>query len=80
MDGLDHRPFQSRSALHSAGHHGRVDVHSDETESRATGSGSGEGDADFAAGVFRDVLLLPGGIGAVLDDAEYSGDRPAVVH
>lgn len=59
---------------------GRVYVHSDQAATGTAGSGAGQSDDDYAPGIFSHVFLLPGRLGALLDDAEHSDDHSAVVH
>ena len=50
----------------------------DGAEPDAAGSDAGQDDVDHAAGLQRDVLLLPGRPGAVLDHQQRAVDRAAV--
>jgi YidC/Oxa1 family membrane protein insertase len=80
VDPVDPRPVAARPVFHPAAADDRVDHVPDLAEPDTARSGAGEDDVDHAAGVLRDVLLLPGRPGAVLADEQHPVHRPAMVH
>jgi YidC/Oxa1 family membrane protein insertase len=78
LAGLDHRPLGQGSLLRAAADHGRHDVHPDQAQSDAAGSDPGQGDALHADHFHRDVPLVPGRSGALLDGEQHPLDRPAM--
>ena len=64
---MDSRFIEQGPVLRIALDHGRDDVLATETQSASTGSDAAQDvhvDADF---LYRNVLVLPGGLGVVLD-------------
>jgi YidC/Oxa1 family membrane protein insertase len=77
---VDPRPVHARPVLHPAAGHDGHHAAADRAEPGPAGPAAGQADVVHAAGLQRDVLLLPGRPGAVLDHKQRAVDRPAVGH